>query len=258
VTTPQRTESVEFPGTPGTRYPTWRGYFSSAGFTNRHLEFAVINDLAIFEGDIVLGPAEDMPQAPDPMSEGLVIAGARYRWPARVVPYTINPSLPDQQRVHDAIAHWQARTAIRFVARTDQADYVTFQPGAGCSSSVGRRGGRQFITLGRECSTGNAIHEIGHTVGLWHEQGRHDRETYVTIVWSNILVGYEHNFDQQISDGTDVGAYDFGSIMHYPAYAFARDPSKKTIITKKSEEIGQRTALSDGDIAAVASMYPNA
>ena len=31
----------------------------------------------------------------------------------------------------------------------------------------------------------------------------------------NIEAGKEHNFDQHITDGDDVGPYDFGSIMHY-------------------------------------------
>ena len=35
----------------------------------------------------------------------------------------------------------------------------------------------------------------------------------------------EHNFDQHISDGDDVGTYDYGSIMHYPRDAFSIDGS---------------------------------
>jgi hypothetical protein len=44
--------------------------------------------------------------------------------------------------------------------------------------------------------------------------------------------------------------------MHYPAVAFAIDPSKPTIVTPHGEAIGQRDALSAGDIAAVAAIYP--
>ena len=89
-------------------------------------------------------------------------------------------------------------------------DWVTFRPSGGCSSSVGRRGGQQFVNLGGGCTTGNTIHEIGHTVGMWHEQSRQDRDAFVTIQWANIEAGLEHNFDQHISDGDDVGPYDYG------------------------------------------------
>ena len=66
---------------------------------------------------------------------------------------------------------------------------------------------------------------------------------------------FEHNFDQHITDGDDVGSYDYGSIMHYPREAFALDPGRPTLVTPHGEAIGQRLGLSAGDIAAVAEMY---
>ena len=35
-----------------------------------------------------------------------------------------------------------------------------------------------------------------HAAGFWHEQSRHDRDDYVTIVWDNILEGLSYNFDK--------------------------------------------------------------
>ena len=66
------------------------------------------------------------------------------RWPDGVIPYTIDPLLPSQFRVTDAIAQWESQTGITFVPRVAQTDYVTFRPSTGCSSSLGRVGGQQF------------------------------------------------------------------------------------------------------------------
>lgn len=182
------------------------------------------------------------------------------RWPNNTVYYAIDSGLSNKDRVYDAIAHWEANTNIQFVERSNQANYVYFVSGSGCSSYVGMTGGRQNITLASACSTGNAIHEIGHAIGLWHEQSRVDRENYITINYNNIQSGREHNFKTYQEQGFDGDEYtsslDFGSIMMYGSYSFSSN-GQPTIVKKDGSTFSiQRSGLSSGDKVGVNNMYP--
>jgi hypothetical protein len=126
----------------------------------------------------------------------------------------------------------------------------------GCSSSVGRQGGSQFINLEPGCTVGGVIHEIGHTAGLYHEHTRQDRDNFVTVNWENILVqadGHDerHNFEIPDGNAQDIGDYDFGSIMHYGPFAFSRNGRRTLETIPPGTAIGQRAGLAAGDIRGV-------
>lgn len=234
-----------------------------------------IDGLAIAEGDIILGPISEIEGVEDFREEEcegdvctsyqplIVRKGESFRWPAGVIPYDIDDDFNAtmQSRIEDAIAMVADTTDLLLVERNGQRDYVEFRSvDEGCSSPVGRQTDSQILRLENNCSAGNAAHEILHAAGAWHEQSRSDRDDFVTILWDNIEDGKEGNFEKK-EDELDIGEYDYGSIMHYPSWAFGKeDPDTgATLTTIEVEEagatIGQRSALSDRDIAAINQIY---
>jgi hypothetical protein len=231
----------------------------------------------VIQGDIRIHPNQTVTAG-----RGTGRTSVASRWPGGVVPFTIDGSIVDDptdnddvwDRVQWAINQWQTNMPVRFLGVTPAKDKpcgiqfddcVTFQIGKGCDSPIGRVGGQQFINLTTGCGKGSVAHEIGHTIGLFHEHSAELRDKFVRILDVNIVDELKHNFDKfsaQWTDGLDYSSYDYESIMHYGQFAFSKN-GNATIMRLDggpAEAMGQRNGLSDRgpsdrDRAAVEAMY---
>ena len=182
-------------------------------------------------------------------------------WPNPTsIPYSITASaaLPsNDERVLTAVGIIEARTCLRFrIATNADTEYIRVINAATtgtCLANIGRVPGRiTSIEIGSRCGTGAVLHEFLHALGFFHEQSRNDRNEFVTVNEANVQPSLLSNFALE-SNAFDIGAYDYNSIMHYSATAFARSPGLITVTSP--QPIGQRSTLSTGDAASIQFLY---
>jgi len=191
---------------------------------------------------------------------------AQFEWPRKgkevIVPYTMDPTItaPKKKKIMKAIERYDAVTCVRFKPRTNEKDYVEYYGVGGCSSHIGKVGGKQQIKIGKNCETklGTVIHEMMHALGFWHEQSRGDRDDFVTIEWDMVKDVAKKNFDKQDQFWESYGSpYDLGSVMHYGGDYFAKKRGKATIRDKKTGKKvkAQREDFSKEDIRQINLKY---
>ncbi|KAL3856287.1 hypothetical protein ACJMK2_011061 [Sinanodonta woodiana] len=145
-------------------------------------------------------------------------------WTKGIIPYIFSKDLNYSWK-SAAIRYmneWEAVTAYRFVPYTPtvHAQYglghnstLIFVQKSGCWSNLGKSSeNTQEISA---CGGAAAAHEIGHTLGLIHEQNNINRDSYIRINWGNIKGGAGNQFKIASPVNSLSFDYDYNSIMHY-------------------------------------------
>ncbi len=226
------------------------------GSREETVTYEEIDGFAVVEGDMILGKVADITRwlkATEVESGGdaggtadsdlsvrrmplNAVANTQMLWPDGQIPYVVNSALnaTDRGDINIAVNRLNLRTNLTLTRRDGEDDYVEYVRGDdpnACSSAVGRQGGRQVIRVSpNSCGVGTTIHETLHAAGVWHEQSRPDRDTFVRILSNNVPEDRSHNFEKKsLDEGIGVGVYNYRSIMHYRPFAFGKSCTPKML-----------------------------
>ncbi|CAK9290302.1 unnamed protein product [Gordionus sp. m RMFG-2023] len=163
--------------------------------------------------------------------------------------------------IEKAIKMWENETCIRFTkVEQGSEDYLNFYSGAGCWSYIGKTGGEQLISVSSKCpEAGEIAHELGHALGLWHEQSRPDRDFYVEVLYENVEQGYSKDFAKspKINTKPNPVPYDLSSLMHYDPLTLSSNglPTLKTINPRHQPAMGNREYITFSDAKTINNEY---
>ena len=179
-------------------------------------------------------------------------------WKSGIVPYRVDPNFTPVNNLNAAFAAWESVTNLRFLRRlSPQRDYISVQHTAqACFSRVGRQGGKQIVGCAPfGFGVAALTHELGHAVSMIHEHQRSDRNNFVTIQGGLIQAGRGGNFTL-ITNSNNGAVYDFRSLMHYRANAFAIDRRPTIVPVVAGTLLNLSNAPTAQDVAFINALYP--
>lgn len=185
-------------------------------------------------------------------------------WPHGVVGYHFDDSVRQSIRdlFYEAMARW-AEAGVCFVEMDGPREYVVeivLDENHTFCGTLGRK--RDSYILVPYGYSRSIAHELGHTLGLYHEHQRPDRDEYVTILWENVASSWRDDFkrmDNPFLREKDF-PYDYSSVMHYFHWAGSKGNGEKlSTIVPVDETINENDlgglSISDLDLAKVEAMY---
>uniref|UniRef100_A0A0N5B6Y4 Zinc metalloproteinase n=1 Tax=Strongyloides papillosus TaxID=174720 RepID=A0A0N5B6Y4_STREA len=171
--------------------------------------------------------------------------------------------------IKSAIEKIQEETCVNF---TESLKHIKNRNGINfsnrrriCSSEVGRKYVKfsQPVYLTKSCSDniGSVLHELGHALGLRHEQSRRDRDKYIKVIKKNIITHQKFNFalePLQNSENFSI-SYDVTSLMHYDIYDFSINDDETILPLDQNyyQQIGQQNGYTFNDVKLINYLYCN-
>lgn len=201
--------------------------------------------------------------------------GDHLRWPNGEVTFDLGRNLTDVmlRNIREVVEGLEAVTCLRFMPLGDRRSaspttnkVLYIRRGRSCFyEKVGRKGsGSVMLKLSDKCSqrSVSVLHMFLHILGVRHEHQRYDRNYYVTVDHHNILPSHTREYIRRswsVSYVASAGLpYDYASIMHHKANAYAQDPNRPVmlpLVPCAQVIMGQREVLSPSDVARLNRLY---
>jgi hypothetical protein len=209
---------------------------------------------------------------------GSALSNPDVRWPAAVVPYytkslgTNKTTKFIREAIKQAVKFYQQYTGFDFVELKKKKDliqskdYIQFvldhTTDIASSNSIGRKGGQQLIHINPDAKDDgemvtHVLHEMGHALGMPHEQQRSDRNKFVVYHPENVDTEKDkNNFKMYAQDQLVLPAsYDYGSRMQYRPNGEGGDKFTLTVNTAHRPELiavmGTSKLLSRSDVTTL-------
>lgn len=235
-------------------------YISIKLSNNERITLKKVEDYYLLDEDIIISQ-EQLDQIKSRKNEkGAVLSDLSKRWPNGKVYYKIDSSIPYPNDIYAGIAMWESEVpGLEFIQSTNPSGFLNFKYSTSNTSYLGYQGNDQPIYLVNYNVSGIVAHEIGHAIGMFHEQCRSDRDQSLIIKWENIQVGAEYNFKTYVDlsiGGLDIGSLDYNSIMMYGSTYFTKNGQPTITKLDGSTFNANRSYLSQSDISSGKYMYP--
>lgn len=183
------------------------------------------------------------------------------------IPVTNAADLDLRQGVITAISEIEAETNIRFYNAILDPDTdpvwgfkypnVYIQKATGNqkgSSYIGLKGDEQYIYLPLTSDIPFIKRALMNVAGMYNEQQRNDRDTYVNINTANVDPVNRYHFDKITTNYYSIGSFDENSITLAGSLEFSNN-GQKSITMKNGSDTNMNTSLSSLDRSFINYFY---